>query len=323
MNKYNLLAVKLKSGENAVELRKAVTHKSFYKKEDETRDNSRYVFGGMFVFRGEVARILLQYVSGTGTQLQHTLGKLFKNEHLEQLFAYFELHRYIRHSADFDAVKHRHIFVYGLLGWLCEHASQEVRTEFITRHFILPFSNELIPSSKNYDIEAQCHVFSQIVYGCKVKLTVQKTGESFQATVTSGERILASESSTGYRYARRKTLKKALYTLMNAIEEKDRLNPDYEISRQRLDDVLLQKQEAEKAEKAKAYAEKLEKKSKERQERKTLRQVRATEADIKRRKAKASAKRRKELETQRATEIAAKMANMSANKRRHLQDKAK
>ena len=102
---------------------------------------------------------------------------LFKNEYLEQLFAYFELHQYI--SAMFDPAKNHHIFVYGLLGWLYEHASEKVRNKFIIRHFILPFSNELTPSLKNHDIEAQCHVLSQVVYGCKVKLTVQKKRRKF------------------------------------------------------------------------------------------------------------------------------------------------
>ena len=324
MNKYNLLALKLKTGEAASELRKAMTHKSFYKKDDESRGNSRYVFGGMYAFKGEVARILLKYMSGTGTQLQHALGKIFKNEHLEQLFAFFELHQYIRHGTDFDAGKHRHIFVYGLLGWLYEHASEEVKKEFMVRHFILPFSDALIPPSKNQDFEAQCNMLSQTVYGCKVKLTVQKTGENFEATITSGNnRELAVESSVSYRYSRRKALKKALHALMDTIEEQDRLNPDYEFRKQRLNAVLLEKEETEKALKAKAHAEKLEQKSLERQEKKARRIAQATETDIKRRKAKASAKRRKELEAQRAAEIAAKMATMSVNKRRHLQDKAK
>ena len=324
MNKYNLLALKLKTGGSSAELKKAMTHKSFYKKDDESQGNSRYVFGGMFAFKGEVAQVLLRFVSGTGTQLQHALGKMFKTVHMESLFAYFDLGQHIRHGTDFDAAGHRHIFVFGLLGWLIEHASEEVRKEFITRHFILPFSNELVPPSKNRDMEAQCNVLARTVYGCKVKLTVQESEEGFQATASAGsDRVLAVEHSVSYRYSRHKALKKALHALMDAIEEQDRLNPAYELQQQRLNDILLQKQEAEKAEKASAYAEKLEQKKKERQEKKARQKEQAMEADIKRRKSKANAKLRKEQEAQRAAETAAKMSGMSANKRRHLQDKAK
>ena len=324
MSKYNLLAVKLKAGEASAELKKAMTHLSFYKKGNESQGNSRYVFAGMFVFKGEVAQVLLQYVSGTGMQLQHALGKMFKTEHMESLFAYFDLEQYIRHGADFDAAGHRHIFVYGLLGWLCEHASEEVRNEFITRHFILPHSNELIPPAENRDMEAQCNVLSRTVYGCKVKLTVQQSEEGFQATVTAGsDRILAVENSVSYRYSRRKALKKALHALVDAVKAQDRLNPAYELQQQRLNDILLQKQEAEKAEKSKIYAEKLEQKKQERQVRKARQKALATEADSRRRIAKANAKRRKEQQALQIAEAAAKMAGMSASKRRHLQDKAK
>ena len=126
MDKYKQLAIKLKVRYASAELKQALTHKSFYSKDDERKGNSRYIFAGMFEFKGVVAQMLLQRISGTGTQLQHALGKMFKPEQMEQLFACFDLDRYIRYDVDFDAARHRHVFAFGLLGWLCQHAPDDV-----------------------------------------------------------------------------------------------------------------------------------------------------------------------------------------------------
>ena len=324
MDKYKQLAIKLKARYFSAELKQALTHKSFYPKGDERNGNSRYVFAGMFAFKGVVAHMLLQRISGTGTQLQHALGKMFKHEQMQKLFAYFDLDRYIRHDADFQADAHNHVFTYGLLGWIVEHASEDVVKEFITRHFILPHSNDLQPKSKNSDMKAQCNQLSQIVYGCKVKLTIQESEKGFRATVVAGDDCtLSDEQSTSYRYARQKALKVALHALISAVDERDRSCPDYDARRQRLNDIMQQKYEAERAEKTQQYSEKKAKKKRKVQEIKSRKKNKAIAADIQRRAAKASAKRRKEQETLRAAEVAAKLANMSAKKRRHLQDKKK
>ena len=66
-------------------LRTVLTHSSFYEKEG--KGNSRYIFAGMFVFKGQVADVLYQYFSGDGTRLQHILGNLFGKERLERMYS--------------------------------------------------------------------------------------------------------------------------------------------------------------------------------------------------------------------------------------------
>ena len=60
------------------QLRSVLTHSSFYEKEG--KGNSRYIFAGMFVFKGQVAEVLYRYFTGDGTRLQHILGNLFRQE---------------------------------------------------------------------------------------------------------------------------------------------------------------------------------------------------------------------------------------------------
>ena len=264
---------------------------------------------------------IYHYVPATGTQLQHALGNLFKNEHLNRLFDYFNLQRCIRHSPAFEAEKHRHIFVYGMLGFLLEHSDKERLRAFIIRHFVLPYQQILMPQTRSHNIEGQCNLLSRMLYNCNVHLSTEKEAGIFRAIVTAGDHILAQESSKSYRYVHRKAMKKALSALAESVEEHEKAQPGYEARRQKLETVLQQKQEAEKAQKQQAYHEKQAKKKAEKDQRKQARQEAAIIDDIKRRKAKSAAKARKDEQARRAAANASKMENMSANKRRHLQDK--
>ena len=81
-------------------LREVLTHSSFY--EEEGKGDSRYVFAGMFVFKGMVADVLFRYYTGEGTRLQHVLGNLFRQERLEQLFDEWQLGQFARAGESFD-----------------------------------------------------------------------------------------------------------------------------------------------------------------------------------------------------------------------------
>ena len=77
-----------------VKLREVMTHSSFY--EQEGKGNSRLVFAGMYVFRGQVAEVLFRYATGEGTRLQHLLGNMFRNERLERMFDEWRLWQFAR-----------------------------------------------------------------------------------------------------------------------------------------------------------------------------------------------------------------------------------
>ena len=98
------------------QLREVLTHSSFY--EDAGKGNSRYVFAGMFVFKGMVAQVLYRYYTGEGTKLQHVLGNLFRNERLERLFDELKLKQFVRAGEYFDISTHKHIFVYAVFGYV-------------------------------------------------------------------------------------------------------------------------------------------------------------------------------------------------------------
>ena len=88
-------------------LREVLTHSSFY--ETEGKGNSRYVFAGMFVFKGKVADVLFRYAVGEGTRLQHILGNLFRQERLERQFDEWHLGQFARAGEKFDIRAHKHI----------------------------------------------------------------------------------------------------------------------------------------------------------------------------------------------------------------------
>jgi hypothetical protein len=319
MTKYQILANRFSMSERANELKKALSHSSFYKKKNE--GNSRYIFAGMFAFKGLVAEYLFKYAAISGTQMQHILGNIFKNENLDKIFTFFNLQNYIRYGIDFQADNHRSIFVFGLLGWLFMHCSEQVKQEFISRHFILPNADIIDKKEKNSDMASQCAFLAKMLFNKKIKIITRKENEQYITEIFVKSQLFASESSTGYRYSRAKALKTALLVLSAMSEERSRLSPDYETRRQYIENLLLQKREEKKAAKHQQYLQKLEQKKAEREKRKAEYQAKAMKADIARRKAKAAAKTRKEQQAKKAAEMAAKMANMSADKRRHLQDK--
>jgi hypothetical protein len=277
----------------------------------------------MYAFKGLVAETLFSYLPATGTQLQHALGNIFKNENLERIFASYDLDKLMRHGVEFDAYKHRHIFAYGLLGYLFVHAPDEVKRKFIAQHFILPHTQTLMPETKNRDMEAQCNMLSSILYGCKVKLVLQKNETLWNAAVAAGEQLLASESSVSYRYVRKKALKKALITLSEKLQDKDAQTEDYERRRQQTEDALRKKAEEETAEKQATIAGKAARKKTEKDAAKAKREEQNHLRDVRRRQAKAAAKLRKEEQAKKEAAAAAQTKHMSANKRRHLEDKAK
>jgi hypothetical protein len=85
-----------------------------------------------------IATYLFSWVSGTGTQIQHFLGNLFKNPILERLFDEYELFHVLRAGENFDTQKHKHIFVYALLGFVLKHADKKQLYHFIGSEIITP-----------------------------------------------------------------------------------------------------------------------------------------------------------------------------------------
>jgi len=321
--KYKEFAKKLGLETHANELKKALKHKSFCPDKEEN-SNSRFVFLGMFGFKGKVAEILFNYLAIEGTQLQHYLGNIFKEDILLRIFDKYKLNHYIRYDTNFDYLKHRHIFVFGFLGFLLQNSSVEKLNEFITKNF-LSGTEHLIPGNfHNHDVFAQCDYFCRLVYGNTLTTTITKLeSDIFEAVAKAGETVLAKASSKSYRFARKKAVELALKALAGKMAEEYEQNPLYLEKQAEREKAESEKKEQIKAEKLTLRAEKLAKKMAERKEEQKISKELVQQREKARRKAKAKAKERLELQKEAEAKQKAALIKMSGKKRRHLEDKKK
>ena len=326
MNRHDLikaLATRLNAEKHYNELNCALTHSSFNANSDT--NNSRYIFLGEFAFRGYVATLLHRFVPGTGTQLQHILGNIFKNEHLNTLYEKFNLQNCIRHGEKFNHIQHRHIFVYGLLGFIQYFVPEEKKEQFVSHYFILPNKHLFEPSVKSSDFLAQCNILSHIVFQQAINVDIRRTTENvWQTTISVGDYVLAKETSVSHRYSRQKTAKKALKTLADDLQFFESLKPGYNEKISRMDQLRSERILQQKALYLHEVEQKQKRKQIENQLKKEKRQREKAEQDLARRKTKAEAAKRKESKKGKNTIYRnysdEEIASMNAAKRRRLED---
>lgn len=303
-------------------LRRVLTHESFYppKKDGTPQGNGRYIFAGMFVFKGQVGDILYKYIGGSGTHLQHILGNLFRNEVLVRIYDTWHLGQYVRAGANFDVENHRHIFVYAVLGYLAEECDENVRNYFIFKYIIGEESQHLFGHrKKNRDLLAHADFISRQIGTGRLSIVMSVTEDGLQkASVKYADGSeLCFATSKSWQYARRKAAKLALNIIATPGRKALLSNPDYQ-ERIRLEEE--RKVEERRAEiQARTEAKELARIQKE----ESLAEIKRVR-DAKRRQSQAEAKKRKAENAARAAAKAAKDARpMSARKRRHLEDKQK
>ena len=297
-------------------LREVLTHSSFYEEED--KGDSRYVFAGMFVFKGMVGEVLFRYAAGNGKRLQHVLGNLFQQERLERQFDEWHLQQFARAGEHFDIQKHKHIFVYAIYGYVTT-LDEEIRQWFISKYIIGEASHLLNHKKRNRNLMAQADDIVRRIDGRRLTLEMELTEDGLHRAkaVLSDGTLLCEAVSKSWRYARRKAAKQALDILAMPSRKYILSNPDYQAR-------VLARMEAEK-EKHRQEVEEREKRKKETREKRREKWKEQTHIrDIKRRQAQAAAKKRKAENAARAAAKAAKEARpMSAKKRRYLEDKKK
>ena len=297
-------------------LREVLTHSSFY--EQEGRGNSRYVFAGMFVFKGQVAEVLFRYAAGEGTRLQHILGNLFRQDRLERQFDEWQLRQFARAGEKFDIKTHKHIFVYAIYGYVST-LDNDIRQWFISKYIIGEAEHLLSHKQRNKNLLAQADDIVNKTDGRRLTIEMEQTAEGLHKAkaVLSDGTLLCEAVSKSWRYARHKAAKLALDILAMPSRKYILSNPEYQAR-------VLARMEEEKAIR-KAEIEQRDAKKKELQAlKKEQRKVEARARDAKRRKSQAEAKIRKAENARRAAIKAAKEARpMSAKKRRYLEDKKK
>lgn len=300
-------------------LKIALTHSSYNTK---SKNGSRYIFLGQTEFKGKTARILFEYVSGSGTQLQHYLGNLFKNKHLDIIYKYYNLDDYIRYGESFKAQDHRHIFTYALLGCLSDIMTDENLKKFIYQWFI-DNSSHLLPNTnpQQKDYKSQCIVLCKQVYSNKPKIIIEKKEAIYVAKVVVNGKTLSQVETKSYVYVQKKAWKQALRTI--AEEQQQLLLQDkaFILREEKRNNDLKQKIKTEKEAKLKAYFKRREIRSQVIRARKAQRESEAIERHKKRQLAKQRLKERRELieKQQRLKEMG--LQNISASKRRILEDR--
>jgi dsRNA-specific ribonuclease len=300
-------------------LKQALTHYSFYEDKDDSKANGRLIFKGMFVFKGQLADILVKYFSGNATQLQHILGNLFRNDYLNRLFDQWTLKKWVRASEKFDIKSHKHIFVYAIFGCIA-NVDNDKRRKFIFKYIINNENLHIFKHvTKNKDIVHQAKELAKITIGEKLKTKMLLTEDSLHKAVVlfNDGTIIAEATSKSYRYARKKAMKTTLEILSN-------INFDKYVNESNYLERVQKRIEEEKEKKHQELQQKLSEKEKKRLEQiekaKRIKKAR----DLARKRAQAEAKKRKaEREKILAEKAAKEQRPLSAKKRRHLEDKRK
>ena len=297
-------------------LREVLTHSSFY--QEEGKGNSRWVFAGMFVFKGQVGEVLFRYAAGEGTRLQHILGNLFRNERLERQFDEWQLQQFARAGEKFDIKKHKHIFVYAIYGYVST-LDEDLRQWFISKYIIGEAEHLLNHRKRNRNLLAQADDIVRKTDGRRLTLEMEQTAEGLhkaKAMLSDGTLLCEAESKS-WRYARQKATKLALDILAMPSRKYILSNPEYQAR------VLAKKEEEKSKRRAEIEARDAAKEAI-REEKKAKRKEIAQERDRKRRASQSAAKIRKAENARRAAIKAAKEARpMSSKKRRFLEDKKK
>lgn len=298
-------------------LREVLTHSSFY--EQEGKGNSRMVFAGMFVFKGQVGELLYKYISGDGTRLQHILGNLFRQERLMRLYDEWKLQQFVRAGDSFDINSHKHVFVYALLGYVST-LDEDIRNWFISKYILNEEANHLLTHQrKNRNLLAQADDIVRQTDGRRLTIEMEQTEEGLHKAkvMLSDGTLLCEAESKSWRYARQKASKTALNILATPLRKLILSNAKYH---ERIAAKIEAEREKRREEIEARDAEKEAIRKQKREERKVIARIR----DAKRRQSQAEAKKRKQENAARAAAKAAKEARpISAKKRRFLEDKKK
>ncbi len=304
-------------------LKKALTHHSFYDNEEDAKnaESSKFIFLGMYAFKGKVAEVMRKYIPLNGKQLQHYLGNVFKNKQLNHIYEKYRLGRCVRYGSDFVLENHHHVFVYALLGFVCQYAEEKHLLRFIYSNFLASTEHLMPGKAKSVDTWSQCLYVSKMFYNAIPTLKIEESEGEYICYVMVNEQSIAQHKSKSKVYARKKAIKNALLHIVDQQNKAWDNNPIMIELRQKRKKQEAEKLAKEKALKLQAYREKQQQRTEAALKRKQERKVLNQQKDLERRKAKAKAKKRKEEQEALRKKQKQNLANISVAKRRHLQDK--
>ncbi len=290
---YHTLSEVLLFEDRHQDLKRALTHSSFYKK-SENAESEKLIFLGMYAFKGKVAEVLRKYIPLSGKQLQHYLGNIFKHNELEKIYSHYHLDRMVRYGKDFPIADKHHLFVYALLGFMVEFAEEKHLLRFIYRNF-LATTEHLLPTKKaNKDLRSQFIYLANMYYAKSPIFSEIKEENQYYCTVLIEEEIVAEGKGKNLKTVWKSCLRNAVQKIGDILEKERAEDPIKQEIERKLKKVEAERIAKEKTENLKKYKEKQKKRSEEIAEQKAKRKALAIEKDIKRRKAKALAKKRRE-----------------------------
>lgn len=215
MKQAELLLQQFKIDHESGKLLQCFTHNSF-----SENNNSRLVFLGQFAFRGKVAEWVFDNIAGTGTQLQHFLGNLFRQKFLETFFDkhYFATQRI---SPTVDLQTQKHVFVYAFFGLVYENATEEQLEDFIFRKIISP-NNHLLPHNyKHKNHWEQLNFLCKQQFDKRPKIQHSEDEDKIHhLSIYLDEELLADHRSISFKYAKKKTVENALKIIGERLERK-------------------------------------------------------------------------------------------------------
>ena len=208
-------SIEKKATSKLSDFKRCLVHISIYEAENkENSGNSRYVFLGMYAFKGLVAETVSKYIVGNGKQLQHYLGNIFSNQNLSKLYDELQLGEVVKIHSSLNADNLKHIFASAYLGFLYQNATEDFIRKTIVKYF-LEDSTHLMPKSKPVNVFAILKAKVEIVLQSKVKLHYSTTQvetnilHETKVLLTSGE-CIGYHSSVSETYSKKKAIKLAL-----------------------------------------------------------------------------------------------------------------
>lgn len=295
---------------NTTELKIALTHSSYGEK---SKNNSRYAFLGMFYSKGIVADLLFRYKVGNGMQLQHSLGNTFSQEFLNKLFDQWFLGQYVRFGPEWNPEKHKHIFVYAILGYIIKHYENDVVERFVLKNLITDHTlSEHDPNRFNH--RSILDLLSLQYFGSLPMYEVESKLDIHYSTITFKDQYTVLHQSKSKIYAIKKTIEKGIKYVAGL---KEALVKEYIEEKGKIIQTIIQDEISKKQEK---FILDNELKKKKRQEKAALIKEENKAKEKARLKAKANVKKAKERRNSSKIVIT---SDMNAAKRRRLEDKLK
>lgn len=286
--------IQLKSEASLSDFKKVFNHISVYeaKKQMNQAGNSKYVFLGMYAFKGVLAKLIFKYIGGNGKQLQHYLGNLFTNDRLAQICDELALGDYAKMHKPELIESHKHIFTLAYLGFLAEHATTDYQIETANALF-LQANNQSMPKTTGINLVQLLKAKADQICGQKIKIRYEQTSVEdkvlhiTQVCLTSGD-VIGRHESVSKLYSKKKALKLAMLHLLD-MEAK---TPAFQEMAKKQEEAERLKKEREKAEKAKKHLAFLQQKQETRTKIRQEKKQEAKEREIQRNLNKANAKKR-------------------------------